>query len=172
MRTISLSSQTVVLMRGLPGSGKSTWLQNNNCVEYSISPDEFRLMLSPPVVLDGKLSINQKVSHQAWEMAYAVLRSRLSFGEATFFDATFMNERTLKEALHVIFSSKKNVKVIVLDFTFLPIEEVKRRNNLRKGTFRYVPESVIDRMWSVGRSMDLSKFDVEVYDPRDVQIIG
>ena len=83
-----------------------------------------------------------------------------------------MNERTLKETLRVISSSnKKNVKVIVLDFTFLPIEEVKRRNNLRKGTFRYVPESVIDRMWSVGRSMDLSKFDVEVYDPRDVQIV-
>lgn len=172
MGIISLSSLTVVLMRGLPGSGKSTWLQNNNCVEYSISPDEFRLMLSPPVMLDGKLSINQKVSHQAWEMTYACLRSRLSFGGATFFDATFMNERTLKETLRVISSSnKKNVKVIVLDFTFLPIEEVKRRNNLRKGTFRYVPESVIDRMWSVGRSMDLSKFDVEVYDPRDVQIV-
>ena len=172
MRTISLSSPIVVLMRGLPGSGKSTWLQNNDCVEYSISPDEFRLMLSPPVMLDGKLSINQKVSHQAWEMAYACLRSRLSFGGATFFDATFMNERTLKEALRVISSSKKNVKVVVLDFTFLPIEEVKRRNNLRKGTFRYVPDAVIDRMWSMGRSMDLSKFDVEVYDPRDVQIIA
>ena len=170
MGIISLSSLTVVLMRGLPGSGKSTWLQNNNCVEYSISPDEFRLMLSPPVMPDGKLSINQKVSHQAWEMAYAVLRSRLSFGGATFFDATFMNERTLKEALRVISSSKKGVKVIVLDFTFLPIEEVKRRNNLRKGTFRYVPEAVIDRMWSIGRSMDLSKFGIEVYDPRDVQI--
>ena len=171
MRTISLSSPTVILMRGLPGSGKSTWLQNNNCVEYSISPDEFRLMLSPPVMLDGKLSINQKVSRQAWEMAYACLRFRLSFGGATFFDATFMNERTLKEALHVISSSKKNVKVIVLDFTFLSIEQVKRRNNLRKGTFRYVPEAVIDRMWSVGRSMDLTKFDAEVYDPRDVQVI-
>ena len=64
------------------------------------------------------------------------------------------------------------MKAIVLDFTFLPIEEVKRRNNLRTGTFRYVPELVIDRMWSMGRSMDLSKFDVEVYDPRDVQIIA
>ena len=171
MTIISLSSPTVVLMRGLPGSGKSTWLQNNNCAEYSISPDEFRLMLSPPVMLDGKLSINQKVSHQAWEMAYTCLRSRLSFGWATFFDATFMNERTLKEALRVISSSKKNVKVIVLDFTFLSIQEVKRRNNLRKGTFRYVPESVIDHLWSTGRSMDLSKFDIEVYDPRDVQIV-
>ena len=171
MTIISLSSPTVVLMRGLPGSGKSTWLQNNNCAEYSISPDEFRLMLSPPVMLDGKLSINQKVSHQAWEMAYTCLRSRLSFGGATFFDATFMNERTLKETLRVISSSKKNVKVIVLDFTFLSIQEVKRRNNLRKGTFRYVPESVIDHLWSTGRSMDLSKFDIEVYDPRDVQIV-
>lgn len=171
MRTISLSSPIVVLMRGLPGSGKSTWLQNNDCVEYSISPDEFRLMLSPPVMLDGKLSINQKVSQQAWEMAYACLRSRLSFGGATFFDATFMNERTLKDALHVISSSNKNVKVVVLDFTFLPIEEVKRRNNLRTGTFRYVPDAVINRMWSMGRSMDLSKFDVEVCDPRNVQIV-
>ena len=172
MGIISLSSPTVVLMRGLPGSGKSTWLQNNNCAEYSISPDEFRLMLSPPIIVNGELSINQKVSHQAWEMAYACLRFRLSFGGATFFDATFMNERTLKEVLRIISSSKKNVKVVVLDFTFLPIEEVKRRNNIRKGTFRYVPDAVIDHMWSMGRSMDLSKFDIEVCDPRDVQIIA
>ena len=46
---ISLRSSTVVLMRGLPCSGKSTWLRNNNCEDYVISPDTFQLMLSPPI---------------------------------------------------------------------------------------------------------------------------
>lgn len=48
------------------------------------------------------------------------------------------------------------------------IEEVKER---RKGTLRYVPDEVINRMWENGRHMDLSKFDVEIVHPDEVEIV-
>lgn len=178
---ISLSSQTVVLMRGLPGSGKSTWLRNNNCDDYVISPDTFRLMLSPPIetTRDGKLvcEINQNVSRRAWELTHECLRSRLSCkvgnaAGATFIDATFMNDRAIKDIKRIVLEEGHGrVKVFIVDFTILPVAEVKRRNNLRKGTLRYVPDEVINRMWENGRHMDLSKFDVEIVHPDEVEIV-
>ena len=178
---ISLSSPVVVLMRGLPCSGKSTWLCNNNCDDYVISPDTFRLMLSPPIetTRDGKFTreINQNVSRRAWELTHECLRSRLSckvgnVAGATFIDATFMNDRAIKDIKRIVLEEGHgHVKVVVVDFTILPVAEVKRRNNLRKGTLRHVPNEVIDRMWENGRHMDLSKFDVEIVYPDEVEVV-
>ena len=60
--------------------------------------------------------------------------------------------------------------VVILDFTYLPIEEVKRRNEMRRGTYRYVPEEVIDHMNKMGSKMDMGSYGVRVLDPRYVQI--
>ena len=175
---IALSSPVVVLMRGLPGSGKSTWLREHHCEDYVISPDTFRLILSPPIQrIHGALEINQEMSGDAWRLSYEALRSRLAWRKgnargATFFDATFMNERTIHEIMRIILEEGHGrVKVFIVDFTILPVAEVKRRNNLRKGTLRYVPDEVINRMWENGRHMDLSKFDVEIVHPDEVEIV-
>lgn len=177
---ISLRSSTVVLMRGLPGSGKSTWLRNNNCEDYVISPDTFRLLLSPPIetTRDGEFTyeINQNVSRRAWELTHECLRSRLSckVGNAvgaTFIDATFMSDRAVRDIKRIVLEETQGrAIVVILDFTFLPIEEVKRRNKMRLGTYRYVPEMVIDHMAEMGAKMDVNSYGVRVLDPREVQI--
>lgn len=38
--------RTLLLMRGAPGSGKSTWIRNHNLEQYTLSPDTLRTMCS------------------------------------------------------------------------------------------------------------------------------
>ena len=36
--------RTIYILRGAPGSGKSTWIKENNLEQYTLSADNIRLM--------------------------------------------------------------------------------------------------------------------------------
>lgn len=42
--------KALLLMRGCPGSGKSTLIRDLDLEPYSLSPDKLRLMYSSPVM--------------------------------------------------------------------------------------------------------------------------
>ena len=60
--------------------------------------------------------------------------------------------------------------MLVVDFCSVGLEEAKRRNKLRQGTIRNVPEYVLDDMWQEGTKMDLS--DINLVDYTEVEIIN
>lgn len=83
---INLRDNIVVMLRGIPGTGKSTWLQKNQVEDYAISLDKLRLLLSNPIMLpQGYYEINQKVSEKAWKLSYELLKSRMKNGGITTF---------------------------------------------------------------------------------------
>ena len=43
--------RVLALMRGIPASGKSTWIKNMGLSEYTLSADSLRLMASSPILL-------------------------------------------------------------------------------------------------------------------------
>lgn len=52
--------RTLLLLRGAPGSGKSTWIKENNLENYTLEVDLFRNLISNPVLgLDGNFKITQ-----------------------------------------------------------------------------------------------------------------
>ena len=165
---INLKDNIVVLLRGVPGSGKSTWLKEHQLEDYSIATDRLRLLLSNPVKTpQGYYEINQQVSDKAWQLAYELLESRMDHGGVTFFDATFMNEYLINYVKGL--TEKHHYKLLVIDFNSVGLAEAKRRNRLRQGTIRYVPDYVLDDMWSEGTSMSIE--GVNMVDYKDVEII-
>lgn len=53
--------RTLLLMRGAPGSGKSTWIKENGLEQYTLEADRFRMLVSNPVLNEeGYFCISQK----------------------------------------------------------------------------------------------------------------
>ena len=81
--------RTLLLLRGAPGAGKSTWIEENNLQNYTLEADKFRQLTSNPILgTDGQLQITQDNDRLAWELLYQALESRMHRGDFTVIDAT------------------------------------------------------------------------------------
>ena len=58
-------SRTLVLLRGSPASGKSTWIKEHNLQNYTICPDKLRTLCSSmELKSDGTFRITQEPENE------------------------------------------------------------------------------------------------------------
>lgn len=73
--------RVLLVTRGAPGSGKSTWIKENGLQMYSLSADELRLKTSSPSILvNGSFGINQKENNKVWDLLFQILETRMKNG--------------------------------------------------------------------------------------------
>lgn len=136
----------LLLLRGSAGCGKSTWIENNGLKSYALSPDELRLMHQSPVMMpDGTTVISQSNDKAVWNTLFSILECRMKKGEFTVIDAT--NSKTVEMNRYKNMCDTYRYRIYCVDFTDIPIEEVKRRNAGRE-ELKKVPEEAIDKMYS------------------------
>lgn len=153
--------RTLLLLRGAPGSGKSTWIEKNGLKRYTLSPDELRLMCQSPVMTpDGSEAISQENEKIVWKIFEDFLETRMRHGDFTVIDATNSRSSELKRYRELC--GRYKYRIYCVDFTDVPAEEAKRRNREREN-FRRVPESYIDMVYA--------RFDVEKV-PSGISVIG
>ena len=121
----------VVLLSGLPGAGKDTWVAAHRADWPVVSLDGIRreLRISP--------SADQgAVAHEAWSRARDLLRHRVSF----IWNATNVT-RALRAQLIALFAAyHARISIVYLD---APYDTLLARNRIRPHP---VPEAVIDRL--------------------------
>jgi len=118
----------IMLLVGLPGSGKSTWAARQKLPV--LSSDAIRGLLADDTT-------DQSVHKRVFATIRYLLRHRLAIGRPyTCIDATHLTPKERKPYL------KLGVPVEAVFFN-APAEICKRRNALRD---RNVPEEIIDRM--------------------------
>ena len=138
--------RVLLLFRGAPGVGKSTFIEKNGLKPFALSADEIRLMYSSPTLqVDGSEAINQSNDKAVWNTLYHILEARMERGEFTVIDAT--NSKTAEMNKYKELASTYRYRIYCIDMTDVPIEEVKRRNANREPLKR-VPDEVIDKMYS------------------------
>ena len=121
----------VIMLSGLPGSGKDTWLSENASWSSVISLDSIRKELQIlPEETQGQ------VVQLAKERARQLMRQHQSF----VWNATNITRAMRQQLIDLFVSYGAHVHIVYLD---APLSVIFKRNRARKD---YVPEHVIDKL--------------------------
>lgn len=107
--------RTLFLLRGAPGSGKSTWVNRNNLEPYTLCADQIRTLIQCPVLnLNGTFSISQKNDKEVWEYLFHLLETRMARGEMLIIDATHYKKELLNKYKKLVKKYRYRVYVLIL----------------------------------------------------------
>lgn len=139
--------RVLLLFRGAPGVGKSTFIKKHNLEQYTLSADSIRLQIQSPVLMpNGSMGISQKNDKDVWKILFNLLEKRMSKGEFTVVDAT--NSKTSEISRYKEFADKYRYRMYIVDMTDIPIDVVKERNANRLPEYKRVPDKAIDKMYA------------------------
>lgn len=136
-----MKQKKVWLLCGIPGSGKSTWVQNKILVDKGIwcSRDNVRLSF----LKDGEdYFAHEDIVFENWllDIQEAINNSNI---ENIYIDATHLNKKSRNKVLNRLPDTKFELIYVVFK---TPLEICLERNELRSGR-AHVPKSVIRRMY-------------------------
>lgn len=160
--------RVLLLLRGSSGCGKSTWIEQNGLKPYALSADDIRLLCQSPVLQpDGTVGISQSNDKTVWKTLFNLLEIRMQKGEFTVIDAT--NSKTSEMNRYKQMCETYRYRMYCVDFTDIPIEEVKRRNANREELKR-VPDEAIDKMYSRFKTQKIPS-GIKVIKPNELDSI-
>lgn len=139
--------RSLVILRGCPGSGKSTWIKENHLEQYTLSPDTIRTMVCAPVLTENEsdVVISQENDTYVWSLLFEILERRMKNGDFTIIDAT--HSKSSDFSRYNSLCDTYRYRKYVVSFTDVPIEVCKERN-LQRDKYKRVPEDVIEKMYS------------------------
>ena len=140
--------RTLIITRGAPGVGKSSWIEQNGLLPYTLSPDTLRVMCSSrELQADGRFAVarNNNTEKQTWKILFDLLEYRLSRGELTVIDATASKTKDIQQYKEL--AEQYRYRTYVVDFTDVPLETCLKQNKQRHPD-KWVPEDSIRNIYA------------------------
>lgn len=140
-----MKNNTLYVLVGIPGSGKSTFLENNNLTLLTVSPDTIReVFFAPSLNEQGYIGINNENNDKVFSiMKNQILPMKLKGGAPVFIDATSLHASDIKDYAEI--GKEFSYKTEVIDFGYESLDFYKERNNIRPKNKR-LPETSIERL--------------------------
>lgn len=152
----------LLLLRGLPASGKSTLIKELELEPYTLSRDDLRMKLGSLDQTENGYRINQKVEREVTELLNSLLEKRMKRGEFTVIDATHTTSDSCSRYKKL--AEKYNYKIYYYDLG-TSLEECLKRNRQRE-SYKKVPEVVIEGMHERFKDT-LGEYFIKVTDIRE-----
>ena len=140
--------RTLILTRGAPGCGKSTWVRENGLAPYTLCADDIRVLCSSrELQADGHFAVarNRDTEQQTWKMIFELLEYRMSRGELTVLDATASKTKDIQQYREL--AEQYRYRTYVVDFTDVPLETCLKQNKMRSED-KWVPEEGIRNIYA------------------------
>ena len=139
--------RSLVILRGSPGSGKSTWVERMGLKNYTLCADDIRMLMESPILAPNETHtiISQKNDKYVWQLLFEILEKRMNRGEFVIVDAT--HSKSSDFSRYNKLCERYRYRRYYVDFSDVPIDECIRRNNTRE-EYKRVPEDVIRKMYS------------------------
>ena len=127
------------LLRGMPASGKSTWIKENNFEKYCLSSDKIRLLF--PQIGEN---ITQIYDIQVWNLLYDLMEKRMQIYQDIIIDATHYKKSYIRP--YIPYCEKYGYTIKLIDFTNIDLSTCIERNSKR--IYDKVPEDIIIKMYN------------------------
>ena len=140
--------RTLLVLRGAPGCGKSTWVRENGLAPYTLCPDDIRVLCSSrELKADGSFAIarNHQTEQETWKVIFELLEYRMSRGELTVLDATGSKTKDIQQYKDL--ADMYRYRTYVVDFTDVPLEQCLAQNKMRPQD-KWVPEEGIRNIYA------------------------
>lgn len=134
----------LIILRGVPGCGKSYFVKQNDLEDLTLSTDKIRLMYSSIYTdKDGRDYITQRFNKRVFELLYKMLEIRMQNGDTTIIDATNTKQSSVAEYLRL--AKIYSYNPICIDFSSIDYGKLLEQNKSRT-SYKVVPEEVIKGM--------------------------
>jgi protein phosphatase len=147
---ISIPADSLIVLAGPAGSGKSTFAAKHFSTTQVVSSDQCRALICDDPA-------NQAVTARAFELMHYIVRNRLQSGRLTVADAT--NLKREDRAPFIALAHRFQFKVVLIAFN-VSLEVCLARN---RGRARVVPEDALrdqhELLESTLRSIERERFD-------------
>lgn len=134
-------SRRLILMRGAPGSGKTSLINNSGLFNYAISLDELRRLLAAEE--NGQLPTS--VNKETYALLYSILQTRVQKGRLIILDAVNASIDHLKDSLDLA----ENTGYRIVYYQMPTSLENCLENNLRRSIYSRASEEKIRRFHNI-----------------------
>jgi predicted kinase len=147
---MTTEQQTIIITRGLPASGKSTWANEivaSNKNWKRINKDDLRAMVHAGVW-------SRETEHDIIIARNSLIRAFLSSGHNVIVDDTNIEDKHIKDIFHIVAAEFPAVHIEVKDF-LVPVDECVFRDGVRtKPVTEKVIRSMAERFNTTPRGLE------------------
>lgn len=161
---INVTNKILLVLVGVPGSGKSTWIQENGLENYTLSTDSFRLTYwETNLSIDQEEMISQHHNKLVFKKFYEALNIRMGAGLFTVLDATHLNVGYFEDYKKLASKYGYTLKAKV----FHEDLEVLLERNKKRG-FKEVSAEVVEKFYNNYLSFKLPEYVEEIETIKDL----